>query len=110
METGNGADGPVVAADRAFFVDPKDLALPDPRLRVASVEPDGDAWNVAFTAERFAYAVRLTVDGVGATYSTNFVDLLPGDTIRVRVRPEAPAPDLEARLRLRSLGDGEGRE
>ncbi len=109
LETGNGADGPVVAADRAFFVDPKDLALPDPGLRVVSVEPDGDAWNVAFTAERFAYAVRLTVDGVGATYSTNFVDLLPGDTVRVRVRPEAPAPDLEARLRLRSLGDGEGR-
>jgi hypothetical protein len=98
-----GGNGPVLAKDRAFFVDPKDLALPDPGLRVVSAEPDGDAWTVAVTAPRFAYAVRLTVDGVGARYSENFVDLFPGDTVHVRVHPEAPTPDLAGRVRLRSL-------
>jgi beta-mannosidase len=103
-----GGDGPILAKDRAFFVEPKDLALPDPGLRLVSAEPDGDAWTVAVTATRFACAVRLTVDGVGARYSENFVDLLPGDTLRVRVVPEAPTPDLAGRVRLRSLGGASG--
>ncbi len=95
----------VLARDVAFLVPPKQLALPDPGLRVVSVERDGDAWRVAFTADRFAFAARLAADGVGARFSTNDVHILPGDTVRVRVTPETPEADLESRLRLRSLAD-----
>ena len=67
---------------------------------------DGDGWRVSVTAARFAYGVRLSLDGMGARFSDNFFHLLPGDTVTVRVTPEAPVPDLPARLRLRSLWPG----
>jgi beta-mannosidase len=104
LRTGSGT----FASDRAFFVAPKDLALPDPGLRVVSAEPDGNGWAVTFTADRFAYGVRVAVDGVGARSSANYVDVLPGDTVRVRVDPESPTPDLPSRLRLRSLANSPG--
>jgi beta-mannosidase len=97
------------ATDAAFLVAPKELALPDPGLRVVSVERDGDAWRVALAADRFAFGAHLSVDGVGARFSTNDVHLLPGDTVRIRVTPDTPIADLGSRLRLRSLADGSRR-
>lgn len=94
-----------LARDVAFFVAPKELALPAPGIRAVSVARDGASWDVAVTAARFAFAVRLSVLGTGAFFSENDVHLLPGDTLRVRVTPESPTPDLPARLRLRSLAD-----
>ena len=76
------------AEDHAFFVPPRALALPDPGLRVVSAEPDGAAWDVAVTADRFAYAVRLTLQGMGAHASSNFVHMMPGDTLRIRLEPD----------------------
>ncbi len=103
LRKGHGT--PALASDVAFFVAPKELTLPDPGLRVVSVEADGDAWRVALTADRFAFAAHLALDGVGAHASTDFFHVLPHDTVSVRVTPEAPTPDFRTRLRLRSLAD-----
>ncbi len=98
-------DGTVVARDLVFAVPPDSLALPDPGVRIVSAEPDGDgdAWNVTVTAARFAFGVRLTVDGEGAGFSDDYFDLLPGERRTVRVSPDRPTPDLQARLRVRTL-------
>jgi beta-mannosidase len=98
------SSGGAALRDAAFLVPPRNLRLPDPGLRVVAVEPDGAAWTVRLTAERFAYAVRLSLDGVGARISENFFHLPAGDTVRVRVEPDAPTPDLAERLRVRWLG------
>jgi beta-mannosidase len=95
--------GGTAAQDFAFLAPPVRLALPDPQLRVISAEPRGDAWSVAITAGSFAYAVRLSLEGVGARFSDNYAHLLPGDTLTVLVSPERPVVDLPSRLRLRSL-------
>lgn len=89
--------------DLEFLVPPAALDLPDPGVRVVEASPAADGWRVRLTADRFAYGVRLSVDGAGARVSDNFFHLLPGDTVAVRVTPEAPAPDLPARLRVRAL-------
>lgn len=90
--------------DISFLVPPNRLRLPDPGLAVVGVEPAGAAWVVTLTAERFAYAVRLSLDGVGARMSDNFMHIPAGDTVRIRVEPETPTPDLGDRVRVRSLG------
>ncbi|HSG09829.1 MAG TPA: glycoside hydrolase family 2 protein [Longimicrobiales bacterium] len=91
--------------DVAFLVSPGALTLADPGVRVAAAEPDGSAWRVALTADRFAFAVRVRLDGADARFSRNYVHIVPGDTVLLRVTPSAPLPDLPARLRLRSLWD-----
>jgi beta-mannosidase len=96
--------GGATLRDVAFLVPPKALRLPDPGVRVVAVEPDGAAWTVLLTADRFAYGVRLSLDGVGARIARNFFHLPAGDTVRVRVEPDAPTPDLPERLRVRWLG------
>jgi len=95
-------DGPP-ARDLVFFGSPASLALPDPAVRVVDARAEDDGWLVSVTADRFAYAVRLSVEGVGARFSDNYFHILPGDTVSVLVTPETDTPDLPARLRLRSL-------
>jgi beta-mannosidase len=92
--------------DLEFLVPPRLLALSDPAVRILEVSPQADGWRVSLTADRLAYGVRLTLEGVGARFSENFFHLLAGDTATVRVTPETPVPDLPARLRLRTLWTG----
>ena len=92
------------ATDMAFLVRPVALALSDPGLRVVAADVDGDAWNVAVTADGFAYSVRVSVLGADARFSRNYFHVAPGDTVRLRVTPSVPVPDLPARLRFRYLG------
>jgi beta-mannosidase len=89
--------------DHVFLAAPADLRLPAPRLEVVAAEQEGDAWWVALTSHVFAYGVRLSVDGVGARYSDNFLHVLARDTVRIRVQPERPTPGLPGILRLRTL-------
>jgi beta-mannosidase len=97
------ADGTSLSRDLAFAVPPDSLRLPDPGVRIESVERDGDAWKVTLTAARFAYGVRLTVAGEGARFSDDWFDLLPGETRTVLVTPDRATPDLAGRLRVRTL-------
>ncbi|HEV3030880.1 MAG TPA: glycoside hydrolase family 2 protein [Polyangia bacterium] len=77
------------------FMKTRDLALPPPELQVA-VEVRGAGASVRVTAKRFARAVHLsTADGEG-TFSDNFFDLLPGESVTVDWRGPAGAPAVDA--------------
>jgi beta-mannosidase len=77
------------------FMKTRELALPPPELQVA-VEARGAGASVRVTAKRFARAVYLsTADGEG-TFSDNFFDLLPGESVTVDWRGPAGAPAVDA--------------
>ncbi|HVR00999.1 MAG TPA: glycoside hydrolase family 2 protein [Polyangia bacterium] len=77
------------------FMKARDLALPPPELQVV-VEARGTGASVRVTAKRFARAVYLsTPDGEG-TFSDNFFDLLPGESITVEWRGPAGGPAVDA--------------
>jgi hypothetical protein len=99
------SNGTTVAGDVAFLVAPAALALPDPGLRVLGAEHRDGTWRVVLTADRLAYGVRVSVDGVDARYSDNYVHVLPGDTVEITVTPEEATSDLPDRIVLRSLAD-----
>jgi len=96
-------DSTSIARDLTFGVVPDSLELPDPGVRVVSARRDGDAWRLRLTAARFAFGVRVTVDGMGARFSDDYFDLLPGDTKTVVVTPDRPIDDLTGRLQIRTL-------
>jgi beta-mannosidase len=73
----------------------RDLALPAPDLQVA-VETTAAGANVRVTAKRFARGVYLsTADGLG-TFSDNFFDLLPGESLTVGFKAGAGGPTVDA--------------
>lgn len=94
--------------DVDFLVPPVDVDLPRPDVMIVGAEPTGDAWTVTFTAVRFAFGVRLSLDG-GARFSDNYLHLLSGDTVTVRVVPDAPIADILPLLRVRTLADSRSR-
>jgi beta-mannosidase len=91
------------------FVKTRDLALPAPELQLAvEARPTGAAVRV--TAKRFARAVYLTTKDGAGSFSDNFFDLLPGESVTVdwKAPAGAPVPDaagVSASLRAMSVRD-----
>jgi beta-mannosidase len=83
-----------------LLAEPKDLLLGTPRI-VVSVEDD----HVTLSTDGLALSVMLWLDGVDATWSDNFFDLLPGEPRTVSVQSATPlaATELASRLRFRTL-------
>jgi beta-mannosidase len=105
LEAELSSGGRVVSTNRHFFAPYKDLLAPRPTLRA---EPGraGGATTVTVTSDTFARAVWLSLDG-RASFSDNFFDLAPGQSVTVTVRSDRPIPPAELRraLRVRSLAD-----
>ena len=65
-----------------YFRDHKDLILPDSQLQV---EVDDEAQTVTVRTERLARMVKLEVPAEKITFSENFIDVLPGESITIQV-------------------------
>jgi beta-mannosidase len=91
------------------FIKTRDLDLPAPELQVAvEARPTGAAIRV--TAKRFARAVYLSTKEGQGTFSENFFDLLPGESVTVdwKAALGAAVPDaarVSAALRVMSVRD-----
>jgi beta-mannosidase len=94
-----------------FLARPKELALPEPGLRVVSVQPAaGGTFSVRLRAERFAAWVWLRLDGAAAEWSDNGFHVLPGQerVLTLCVGDGLTAPDVAKALAIRSLGAAGG--
>ncbi len=78
-----------------YFVKTRDLELPAPELQLA-VESRGAGAIVRVTAKRFARAVYLSTANGEGSFSENFFDLLPGESVMVDWRPPPGAAPLDA--------------
>jgi beta-mannosidase len=101
--------GAVLSRNLLTFVKTKDLALPAPELQVAVEAREGGA-AVRVTAKRFARGVYLSTTNGAGTFSDNFFDLLPGESVTVAFQPTpgATPPDaaqLSSALRIISVRD-----
>lgn len=98
--------GKTVAENRKFFRPFKELALSRPNISV-DLQPVPGGYKLALATDRLARAVRLSLDGMNASFSDNYFDLVPGQPVEVLVRPQ-PLLDIgevRRRLRVRSLVD-----
>jgi beta-mannosidase len=78
-----------------FFMKTRDLDLPAPDVQIA-VEARGAGAAVRVTAKRFARAVYLSTSNGEGSFSDNFFDLLPGESVTVDWTPPAGAPPRDA--------------
>ncbi len=81
------ADGQPVAANRRFFVPPKELALQKPRI-TTQVEDGGGVLRVRLSSDTLARHVRLAYDADEGFFEDNYFDLLPGSLVDVVYKPK----------------------
>jgi beta-mannosidase len=101
--------GAVLSRNLLSFMKTRDLALPQPEIQVA-VEAKGADAAVRLTARRFARAVYLSTGTGEGTFSDNFFDLLPGETVTVTWKgppggPPVDAARLSTALRIMTVRD-----
>lgn len=94
----------ILARNHLYLAPPGELQLPIPRISW-SAEPAGHGYRIEVSADRLARGVFLNVEGVEHSFTENFFDLLPGDTIVANCRTDCTAEQFEQRLRIVSLVD-----
>ncbi|MEO8177711.1 MAG: glycoside hydrolase family 2 protein [Deltaproteobacteria bacterium] len=83
-----------------YFVKTKELELPDPELELERGSPAAGRVPLRVHARRLARAVRLSNPSSAGSFSDNYFDLLPGETVSLEY-----LGDLPEKLELRSLRD-----
>ncbi|MBZ0302815.1 MAG: glycoside hydrolase family 2 protein [Anaerolineae bacterium] len=97
----------LVSSNFVSFVRPKHLELPDPQISL-TVHDDEDGVVVRLEAQRPALWAWITIPGVVARYSDNFVHLLPGQPVEIEVSnlPADLTPEaIQSRIKAYSLVD-----
>ena len=98
--------GKLASENLVSMVRPKELAVPDPQIKSAITETS-DGFNVRLTAAKPALWTWLSMDEQDATYSDNFVHLMPNTPVEITVRPaqRMPAADFANAIKISSLFD-----
>ena len=96
----------VVSTSRYFFVPAKDLALTKPNI-TTTVSQSAKGVQVSLSTDKFARAVYLSLDEGDASFSDNYFDLVPGQTVTVELKAHQliNKSEVEEKLKMRSLVD-----
>jgi beta-mannosidase len=96
----------VVSTGRYFFAPAKDLALGKPNI-TTTVTQSAKGLFVSLTTDKFARAVYLSIDKIDGSFSDNYFDLVPGQTVQVELKTRQPVKksEVEEKLKIRSLVD-----
>lgn len=98
--------GKIVSENLVTLVPPKELAVPDPKIKMTVAETS-DGFKVKLTAEKPALWAWLSMDEQDASYSDNFVHLDSRAPVEIIVRPKQlmSRSDLGKNLKVKSLFD-----
>jgi beta-mannosidase len=83
-----------------YFAKAKDLELPDPELQLRRGRSEAGRAPLELRARRLARAVRLTSPSPEGSFSDNYFDLLPGESLKLEYQGEVPE-----KIEARSLRD-----
>jgi len=87
-----------------YFVAAKALALSPAKID-SELRADGNGYLLTLRSPTLVRALWIEFDGRDATLSDNALDLVPGETVRIRLQADADLPSLRTALRLHSLAD-----
>jgi beta-mannosidase len=103
LHAGLVVDGALTAENRFYFEEPKHMTQSgQPPIAEMREERDG-IFMLRLTAERLARDVHVTMEGEGAIFEDNYVDIDAGTTREIMVRSGARLPDLVKRLHIEWL-------
>ena len=103
----NDEQGNTVSSNVVYFCEPREWALPHPRMRADIRIWDDNSYAVTLTSPFTVMWVWLSLDGMDARYDDNYFCLEPGKPTRIRVTPSRRIkPDqFHQLIRIGSLRD-----
>lgn len=87
-----------------FLLQNKYLNFPKPSI-TSTVIPVTDGYDVTLKSSQFARAVWISTGDANATFSDNYMDLLPGKSVTIRVNTQLPLETLKKQLKVYSVAD-----
>ena len=86
-----------------YFVKQGALNFPKTTVKAEVAKCDGGV-EVTLSADNFARAVYLSVDGIDNFFEDNYFDLLPGASRTIKVKTKLSAEEFEKQLKVMHLG------
>jgi beta-mannosidase len=87
-----------------YFSLPKDMRLPDAKV-TSELTGQAGSYKLRVSSKLLARNVFISAGALEASYSDNFFDVPPGDTLEIEIHSAAPADQLRAALKVVSLTD-----
>jgi beta-galactosidase/beta-glucuronidase len=99
--------GSTAASNVVYFCEPREWALPHPRMRADIRIWDDNSFAVTLTSPYTVMWVWLSLEGMDARYDDNYFCLEPGKPIRIRVTParRIKSEQFNQLIRIGSLRD-----
>lgn len=99
--------GKPVSRNLLFFAPEKELALPMANVG-AELKSEGDGYSLILHSENLARHVFVDFGDTEATVSDNYLDLLPGESVKVSIKTTASENELRQRLHITTVTDAYG--
>lgn len=87
-----------------YFVLPKDLKLPDYKVKT-KVEKNDNGYKVTLSSKTLVKDLYVSFPGYLGNFSDNYFDLLPGETKVIEFRTDKVIPQAKKNIKLFSLKD-----
>src|ERR1019366_8097319 len=89
-----------------FFAKTRELKLPQLQINFnVTLSPDGKGFLIHLASKTLARAVQISLPGFDATFSDNFFDLLPNESVDLHLETPASLSEARAALHLTSVAD-----
>jgi len=98
------AEGETPSSNIAYFVPTKQVKLPQPGITTILTK-DGTGYDLELKSAALARSVYIAFDHVNAQLSDNYVDLLPGQPVRLHIKSDAGLNQVKSEMKVVSLVD-----
>lgn len=88
-----------------FLLQQKSINFPAVHIKKEIVKTDG-GYEVSLTADKFARAVFMSIEGIDNFFGDNYFDILPNETVKIKVTTNISEADFVKQLKIVSLRDG----
>ena len=97
-------DNKAVSSNLLFLVPAKEQQLPQPKI-TNELSQAGSAYRLRLTSDVLARDVYMSFGNLDATYSDNYVNILPGQTVEIEIKSPSTLDQLRSALKIVSLTD-----
>lgn len=96
--------GKVASSNLYFFTKMKEVRLPQPEIKT-NIESAGAGYRVTLQSAQIARDVYLSFGDLDASFSDNYIDLLPGDSVQIDIKSKASLDQMRQAMKIVSLYD-----
>jgi len=96
--------GTTVSSNLLFFLSSKNLQLPEPKIS-SELTQSGNSYHLRLASDVLARDVYVSFSNLDATYSDNYVSILPGQTVDIEIKSPGSLDQLRSSLKLVTLTD-----